>query len=250
MKGKAMGRIGTLAALTLALGGAVALNWYYTGRSVQSVQADAAASDAALEPLAAETEAQTEDTSAAETSAQTEEPSAVETAADASAETQTADAAQAVYDPLETAQTDAADTESDTAGKNYGEAQLVSVSQDSGTEFFEEARLNRTKARDEALDTIQKTLKNTSLTESEKEETTKQLQNQISSITVEADLESQIKARGFADCLVSLAENRADVTVMTENDALTADEVTRIRDVILSRCKGLTAQDITVVEVK
>ena len=33
-------------------------------------------------------------------------------------------------------------------------------------------------------------------------------------------------------------------------DALTADEVTRIRDVVLSRCTGLSAQSITVVEVK
>lgn len=37
---------------------------------------------------------------------------------------------------------------------------------------------------------------------------------------------------------------------MTENDALTAEEVTRIRDALLNQCKGLTAQDITIVEVK
>lgn len=54
------------------------------------------------------------------------------------------------------------------AGKNYGEAQLVSVSKDSGMEFFEQARLNRSKARDEALDAIKKTLKSADLSESEK----------------------------------------------------------------------------------
>ena len=37
---------------------------------------------------------------------------------------------------------------------------------------------------------------------------------------------------------------------MTESDALTAEEVTRIRDVLLVQCKGLTAQGITIVEVK
>ena len=50
--------------------------------------------------------------------------------------------------------------------------------------------------------------------------------------------------------MVSLTRDRADVTVMTENDALTAEEVTRIRDTVLNQCKGLSAQDITVVEVK
>lgn len=83
--------------------------------------------------------------------------------------------AQAVFDPLESepqtaAQADAAEEMElgGQAGKNYGEAQLVSVSKDSGTEFFEQARLNRSKARDEALDAIKKTLKSADLSESEK----------------------------------------------------------------------------------
>ena len=42
------------------------------------------------------------------------------------------------------------------ANKNYGEAQLVSVASDSGAKFFEEARLKREKAHDEAMDTLQK----------------------------------------------------------------------------------------------
>ena len=42
------------------------------------------------------------------------------------------------------------------ANKNYGEAQLVSVANDAGAKFFEEARLKRQKAHDEAMDTIQK----------------------------------------------------------------------------------------------
>ena len=37
---------------------------------------------------------------------------------------------------------------------------------------------------------------------------------------------------------------------MTENDALTAAEVARIRDALLGQCVGLAAQDITIVEVK
>ena len=45
------------------------------------------------------------------------------------------------------------------ANKNYGEAQLVSVANNSGSKFFEEARLKRTKAHDEAMDSIQKALK-------------------------------------------------------------------------------------------
>ena len=52
--------------------------------------------------------------------------------------------------------------------KNYGEAQLVSVSEDSSDQYFETARLTRTKTRDEALDKLQQSLKATGLTEEEK----------------------------------------------------------------------------------
>lgn len=160
----------------------------------------------------------------------------------ASASVQTEDVA--VYDPLGT------EPAEETANKNYGEAQLVSASQDSGSDFFESARMARTKARDEALDSIQKTLKNTGLSDEEKEKLTEELELQISNITSETSLENKIKAKGFADCVVTLGPSRADVTVMTENDALSADEVTQIRDVLLASCKGLEAQNITVTEVK
>ena len=137
-----------------------------------------------------------------------------------------------------------------TGNKNYGEAQLVSANQDSGTAFFAQARLARSKARDEALDAIQKTLKNADLSEEEKEKLTQELESQVSNITSETSLEGKVKAKGFADCVVTLGPSRADITVMTENDALTAQEVTQIRDVILNSCPSLSAQDITIVEVK
>lgn len=158
--------------------------------------------------------------------------------------------AVAVFDPLETGTAaETADAAAEQA-KNYGEAQLVSASQDSSVEFFEQARLTRTKARDEALDSIKKALKNAELDKAEKEQLTADLQAQVSSITAESELESKIKAKGFADCVVTLRDGRADITVMTENDALTQEEVTRIRDVVLNSCADISAQDITITEVK
>lgn len=170
-----------------------------------------------------------------------------QTVAAAAEETEEIGEAAAVFDPLEPAGGEAAPAQD---AKNYGEAQLVSANQDSGSEFFEQARLTRSKMRDEALDAIKKALKNTELDQSEQEELTARLQEQIDNITTESELESRIKAKGFADCVVTLGEGRADITVMTENDALTAEEVTRIRDIVLSGSEGLAAQDITITEVK
>ena len=158
-----------------------------------------------------------------------------------------------VTDPLESAvETSAADSsvEEQATNKNYGEAQMVSVSQDSGTEFFEEARLSRSKSRDEALEALNEALKDTSVSEAEKKELTNKLSTQVNNITLETKLETLIKSKGFADCVVNLEGERANVTVMTENDALTAEEVAQIRDALMSQCTGLQAQNITIVEVK
>ena len=175
---------------------------------------------------------------------------AVETAA-----TATSSASSAASDSSSSSSgqvTDALLTEAEAASaanKNYGEAQLVSVANDTGSQFFDEARLKREKAHDEALDTIQKTLKDSSLSDAEKAEYTAQMTANLEDINAENEIETLIKAKGFADCLCFLQSGRADLTVMTWGEALTAAQVAQIRDIVMSK-SNVTAQNITVVEVK
>lgn len=135
------------------------------------------------------------------------------------------------------------------ANKNYGEAQLVSVANNSGSKFFEEARLKRTKAHDEAMDAVQKALKSASLSAEEKKSYTQQLTGSLEDLNAENEIETLVRAKGFADCLCFLQSGRADLTVMTSGDTLTAAQVAQIRDIVLSK-SNVTAQNITIVEVK
>lgn len=205
-------RQATAAVMVLALGAAVYLNWSFAQQAPQEL------------------------TAVQETAVSEED--AVETSA--------------VMDPLEAVEaSDPAETvQEQQTNKNYGEAQMVSVSQDSGTEFFEQARLSRSQARDEALEALNEALKDTSVSEDEKKALTDKLSTQVNNITLETKLETLIKSKGFADCVVNLEGEQANVTVMTENDALIAEEVARIRDALMGQCVGLDAQDITIVEVK
>ncbi len=159
----------------------------------------------------------------------------------------------AVEEPVEAAAIlDELPTEAEAASsvsKNYGEAQLVSVASNSGTAFFEQARLKREKAHDETLDTIQKTLKKASLTAEEKKEYTAQMTAALEDLNTENEIETLIKAKGFADCLCFLQSGRADLTVMTSGEPLSAAQVAQIRDVVLGK-SSVTAQNITVTEVK
>ena len=176
-------------------------------------------------------------------------------AADEEAQVVSAEPVQAVAvegEPVAAPVTDGLMTEAEavsSANKNYGEAQLVSVANDAGAKFFEEARLKRQKAHDEAMDTIQKTLKTSGLSAEEKKGYTQQLTSNLEDLNAENEIETLVKAKGFADCLCFLQSGRADLTVMTSGDALTAAQVAQIRDIVLSKSE-VTAQNITVVEVK
>ncbi len=159
----------------------------------------------------------------------------------ANTEEQAADA-NALTDPL-------MEPDQDQGSKNYGDAQLVSVGQKSGKQYFEEARLSRQKSRDEALDTLQKSLKKANLSEEEKAELTQRLSSVVNSITTESDIENLVKAKGFVDCVAFLNDGKVNVTVQTQSQGLGKEEVAQIRDAVLSKC-DIPAQNITVVEVK
>ena len=133
--------------------------------------------------------------------------------------------------------------------KNYGEAQLVSVSENSSDQYFETARLTRTKTRDEALDKLQQSLKATGLTEEEKAQLKDTLSSTISNISLESDIESLVEAKGFADCVVFIDGENVDLAVKTGPEGLSKNEVAQLRDIILGKVQT-SAQNISIVEVK
>ncbi len=133
--------------------------------------------------------------------------------------------------------------------KNYGEAQLVSTDAADGDDYFEQARLTRTKTRDEALDKLQSVLSDAQLTDNEKETVTQTLTQQLDAITTEGEIESLVKAKGFEDCIVFVDGEMVSVAVKTGGDALDKTQVAQIRDIVLSKLET-KASNITIVEVK
>ena len=113
--------------------------------------------------------------------------------------------------------------------KNYGDAQLVSANETSNDKYFEQARLTRSKTRDEALDTMQQALKNAELSETEKTAVTQTLTNTINSITVESDIENMVKAKGFADCVAFIEGEKINLAVKTGSEGLDKSEVAQLR---------------------
>ncbi|MBP0989668.1 MAG: SpoIIIAH-like family protein [Oscillospiraceae bacterium] len=133
------------------------------------------------------------------------------------------------------------------ASENYGDTKLVDGKNVNETDgYFEEARLSRTRARDEAIETLQGMFEKITDDEDELAEMTMKAVAIAKSIDAEGKIENLIKAKGFEDCLVYINETKADVIIKT--DGLLSGEAAVIKDIILSETE-LEAENIKILEV-
>ncbi|MEG0750836.1 MAG: SpoIIIAH-like family protein [Oscillospiraceae bacterium] len=164
-----------------------------------------------------------------------------------SGKTQTEDAAATGAEPELSSPTEgesAIDTE-----KYYGEALFVSTDESAASDYFAKSRTMRSQTRDEALDTLQKSLQKTDLTEAQKNELTAQLLGESKAIAIEGTLESLIKAKGFRECVAFASGERVKIIVQSGADGLSAAQVSQIKEIVLSECT-VKAQNVSVVEIK
>ncbi len=133
--------------------------------------------------------------------------------------------------------------------EQYGEAQLTGAPAESGqaAEYFAQARLDRQKSRDEAVETLAATLGSTDIGEDEKELATAKALEVSRQMEREANIETLIKARGFADCLAIVGDENVKVVVQTEG--LSAEQAAQIKNIILEETDVL-AENVSVGEIQ
>lgn len=163
----------------------------------------------------------------------------------------------AVYINWQYAQTDgkleptaALDNAAAASAQGEQEAQEVDGQMDVesyGEAYFAEAKLNRTKSRDEAVETLSAMLQDAQVPSEQKAELALRAADLAESIEVEGKIENLIKAKGFAECMVYYDTDQLDVIIRSEG--LTDVEAAQIRDVILGEVE-LPEENISIVEVK
>ena len=142
--------------------------------------------------------------------------------------------------------------------KILGEAQLVDAdaAEDAGVSvtvgavsngYFADARINRQKARDEAVELLQSIVSDEGADEQSKREAAEELGVIATLIAKESDMESLIKAKGFADAVVVMGES--DVTVVVQSDGLSGTDVSKIKEIVMSEA-AIGAENIKIIEVK
>lgn len=109
-------------------------------------------------------------------------------------------------------------------------ASVGKIDEVSGTDYFAQVRLSRQTARDEAVQLLQETI-----SYAEGEDTavqSAQLENLVSMALSEAQIESLVIAKGYADCVAYMTDSGISVAVAAPTDGLTEQDVAKITDII------------------
>ena len=115
-------------------------------------------------------------------------------------------------------------------------------------EYFAEVRLSRQQSRDSALGVLQEAMAyDTDGTENVAAAAA--LEQVVSTALSEAQIESLVIAKGYADCVAYMTDSGITVAVSAPEDGLDAASVAQIADIVTSQ-SDYSVSDIRVIEVK
>lgn len=115
------------------------------------------------------------------------------------------------------------------------------------TDYFAAVRLSRQEARDSAVELLQEAMAYGD--GSNNAQSSAQLESIIQTALTEAQIESLIVAKGYADCVAYMSETGISVAVASPEGGMQADDIAVIADVVITQT-GLSMEKIRVVEVQ
>lgn len=113
-------------------------------------------------------------------------------------------------------------------------------------DYFAAVRLSRQQARDNAINMLQEAMSYSGDTKDS--ESSMQLEDIVQTALSEAQIESLIIAKGYADCVAYMTKEGISIAVSAPEGGLKEDDVAVIADIVMSQSDYLLT-DIRIVEV-
>ena len=114
------------------------------------------------------------------------------------------------------------------------------------TDYFAAVRLSRQEARDSAVSLLQEAM---AYGDASAASSSAELEQIVNTALCEAQIESLVIAKGYADCVTYIADNAVSVAVAAPEGGLQQVDVAVIADIVVTQ-SGYTMDQIYVVEVK
>lgn len=134
---------------------------------------------------------------------------------------------------------------SNTASSASGSSAVKAGMAASSTDYFSSARLSRQKARDEAVELLEKVLDDSKQNDSAKQAAVSQAGSIAQNTLKESSIENLIKAKGFSDCVVSIENGECSVVAKTKNSS--QDDAIVIKDIVSDQ-SGISYDKIKIIE--
>ena len=115
------------------------------------------------------------------------------------------------------------------------------------SDYFAAVRLSRQEARDSAVGLLQEAMAYD--TNADSASTNEQLEELVQTALCEAQIESLVIAKGYADCVAYISDKGISVAVATPEGGLADTDVAVIADIVMTQ-SDYTMEDIYVVEVQ
>lgn len=115
-----------------------------------------------------------------------------------------------------------------------------------GESYFAIATLDRRQAREEALTVLQLVVESEDATAEEKQQANESISRIAEEIEMEANVETLIRAKGFADCVAVISNGKANVIVATP-ETLLPNQLAQIKEILYTRAEILPV-DTTIIE--
>ncbi len=115
-------------------------------------------------------------------------------------------------------------------------------------DYFAAARLTREQARDSALSLLKEASGAAEVDEETASKAAQSIQTLAAYTLAEAQIENMVTAKGYADCVVFMADDGVSVVVSADEDGLQTEDIARITDIVKQET-DLSADRIKILEV-
>ena len=123
---------------------------------------------------------------------------------------------------------------------------ILDTEYNTATDYFAAVRLSRQEARDSAVSLLQEAMAYGE--DAQDTQVNAELEKIVQTALCEAQIESLVIAKGYADCVAYIGEEGISVAVAAPEGGLEQKDVAVVADIVISQ-SNYTIQDIRVVEV-
>ena len=115
----------------------------------------------------------------------------------------------------------------------------------SADSYFSSVQVNRQRTRDEAIEVLQSVVENAASTEAAKNDALAQISKLAGVMEAEANIETLIIAKGFAECVAVISEDGASIVVKSEG--LNHAQISQINEIVYAQA-GIEPVNIKIIE--